>query len=106
MECLSLHSLEMRELPGDVMEVLKNMKEFNKDDIYKVSTVPQEIRTHRKGYTIGQFSLREEKIENLFASRKLDGTNLAAMLTVQIRLKVSRGRRLQVVNNVFRDDFM
>ena len=72
---LQLHSLERRRLRGDLIEVYKWVKGFNKGDISKVLIVNGPGRTRTNGYKLEKFRFKKEIGKNWFTNRVLDEWN-------------------------------
>ena len=49
---LKLHSLERRRIRGDLIEVFKWMKGFNKGEVGKIFTVSSQDRTRSNGFKL------------------------------------------------------
>ena len=72
---LQLHSLERRRVRGDLIEVFKWIKGFNKGDINKVLLVSTSNRTISNGYKLEKFRFRKEIGKNWFTNRVVDEWN-------------------------------
>ncbi len=82
---LNLHSLERRTLRGDLIEVYKWMKGYNKGDVNKILLVKEPGRTRGNCFKLDKFRFNKDIGKNWFTNRVLaKGTGLAAMLWVPI----------------------
>ena len=72
---LGLHSLERRRIRGDLIEVYKWIKGFNKGDISKVLIVSDQGRTRSNGYKLDKFRFNREIGRNWFTNRVVDEWN-------------------------------
>ena len=57
---LKLHSLERRRVRGDMIEVFKWFKGFNKGDINQVLIVCKQVKTCTNGYKLDKFRFNKE----------------------------------------------
>ena len=72
---LQLHSLERRRLRGDLIEVFKWVKGFNKGDISRVLIVSGPGVTRTNGFKLEKFRFRKEIGKNWFTNRVVDEWN-------------------------------
>ena len=56
---LNLHSLERRRVRGDLREVCKWVKDFNKGNINKIIIVKEIVRTRTNGFKLDNFRFRK-----------------------------------------------
>ena len=57
---LSLHSLERHRVRGDLIEVFKLVKGFNRRDINKIHIVKEQVRTRTNGFKLDKSKFRKE----------------------------------------------
>ena len=57
---LSLHSLERHRVRGDLIEVFKLVKGFNRRDINKIHIVKEQVRTRINGFKLDKSKFRKE----------------------------------------------
>ena len=72
---LKLHSLERRRVRGDLIEVFKWVKGFNKGDINKVLIVSGPGITRTNGYKLEKFRFKKELGKHWFTNRVVDEWN-------------------------------
>ena len=72
---LNLHSLERRRVRGDLIEVFKWIKGYNKGDANKVIIIKQQGRTRSNGYKLDKFRFKKEIGKNWFTNRVVDEWN-------------------------------
>ncbi len=72
---LNLHSLERRRLRGDLIEVYKWMKGYNKGDINKVLIVREQGRTRSNEFKLDKFRFSKDIGKNWFTNRVVDEWN-------------------------------
>ena len=60
MKILNLRSLERRKARGNLIEVFKWVKGFNKGDINKVIIVKEKVRTRTNGFRLDKFRCRKD----------------------------------------------
>ena len=72
---LNLHLLERRRVRGDLIEVYKWMKGYNKGDINKVLIVREQNRTRSNGFKLDKFRFNREIGKNWFTNRVVDEWN-------------------------------
>ena len=72
---LNLHSLERRRVRGDLIEVYKWVKGFNKGDLSKVLIVNEQSRTRSNGFKLDKFRFKKEIGRNWFTNRVVDEWN-------------------------------
>ena len=70
-----VHSLERRRLRGDLIEVYKWVRGFNKGDISKVLIVSGPGGTRTNGFKLEKFRFRKEIGKNWFTNRVVDEWN-------------------------------
>lgn len=75
LERLQLHSLERRRLRGDLIEVFKWVRGFNKGDISKVLIVSDPGITRTNGFKLDKFRFKKEIGRNWFTNRVVDEWN-------------------------------
>ena len=66
---LNLHSLERRRVRGDLIEVFKWVKGYNKGDLEKVLTFSQQGITRSNGFKLEKIRFRKEIGRNWFSNR-------------------------------------
>ena len=71
----NLHSLERRRLRGDLIEVFKWYKGFNKGDMNVVLRISSGDRTRNNGFKLEKFRFRKEMGRNWFSDRVFDEWN-------------------------------
>ena len=69
---LKLHSLERRRVRGDLIEVFKWVKDFNKGKVLMISS---QNRTRSNGFKLEKCRFRKEIGRNWFINRVVDGWN-------------------------------
>ncbi len=71
---LDLHSLKRRRVRGDLIEVFKWMKGYNKGDINKVLIVREHCRTRSNGFKLDnlRFNKDREKLVNQQGSGQVE----------------------------------
>ena len=72
---LKLHSLERRRVRGDLIEVFKWVKGFNKWDVRKVLTIRSQDRTRNNGFKLEKCIFSKEIGRNWFTNRVVDDWN-------------------------------
>ena len=72
---LNLHSLERRRVRGDLMEVFKWIKGYNRGDINKVLIFSEHGRTRSNGFKLDKFRFRKEIGRNWFTNRVVEEWN-------------------------------
>ena len=60
LKLLKLHSVERRTVRGDLIEVFKYVKGFNKGDVGKVLTVSSQDRTRNNGFKLEKCRFSKE----------------------------------------------
>ena len=91
---LKLHSLERRRLRGDLIEVFKWYRGYNKGDISKVLRVSNQDRTRNNGFKIEKGRFKKEIGKNWFANRVVDEWNGLSSQVVGAKTIESFKRRL------------
>ena len=69
LKLLKLHSLERRRVRGDLIEVFKWVKGFNKGDVGKVLTISSQDRTRSNGFKREKSRFNKEIDRNWFTNR-------------------------------------
>ena len=69
LKSLNLHSLERRRVRGDLIEVFKWVKGFNKGDLNKVLILKEQGRTRTNGYKLDKFRFMKDVGKNWFTNR-------------------------------------
>ena len=72
---LKLHSLERCRVRGDMIEILKWVKGFNKGDVGKVLTISSQDRTRSQGFKLEKCRFSKEIGRNWFTNRVVDDWN-------------------------------
>ena len=72
---MKLRSLERRRLRGDLIEVLKWVKGFNKGDVGKVISISSRDRTRNNGFKLVKCRFNKEIGRNWFTNRVVDDWN-------------------------------
>ena len=72
---LNLHSLERRRVRGDLIEVFKWVKGFNKGDMNKVFIVKEEVRTRIHGFKLDKFRFRKDIGKKKFTNSVVEEWN-------------------------------
>ena len=72
---LNLHSLERRRVRGDMIEVFKWIKGFNKGDVSKVLIANEQNRTRSNGFKLKKFRFKKEIGRYWFTNRVVDEWN-------------------------------
>ena len=91
---LNLHSLERRRVRGDMIEVYKWMKGYNKGDINKVLMVREQGRTRSNGFKLDKFRFNKDIGKNWFTNRVVDEWNGLSTHVVSANTLDSFKRRL------------
>ena len=73
---LGLHSLERRRTRGDMIEVFKWSKGFNKSDITEVLKLSENDRTRTNGFKLDKFRFRKDIGKHWFGNRVVDMWNV------------------------------
>ena len=94
LKMLKLHSLERRRLRGDLIEVFKWYRGYNKGDISKVLRVSKQDRTRNNGFKIEKGRFKKEIGKNWFANRVVDEWNGLSSQVVGAKTIESFKRRL------------
>lgn len=69
---LNLHSLERRNVRGDLTEVLKWMKGFNNGGVNRVLVVKEQSRTRSNEFKIDQFGFLNDIDKNWITNKMVD----------------------------------
>ena len=72
---LNLHSLKRRKVRGDLKEVFKWVKGFNKGNINKIIIVKEKVRTRTNGFKLDKFRYRKDIGKNWFTNRVVEELN-------------------------------
>ena len=72
---LNLHTLERRRVRGDLIEVYKWVKGFNRGELGKVLIVSEQRRTRSNGCKLDKFRFRKEIGKNWFTNRVVNEWN-------------------------------
>ena len=75
LKLLKLHSLERRRVRGDLIEVFKWIKGFNKGEVGKVLTAFNQGRTRSNGFKLEKRRFRKEIGKNWFTNRVVNEWN-------------------------------
>ena len=75
LKLLKLHSLERRRLRGDLIEVFKWYRGFNKGDVSKILRISNQDRTRSNGFKLEKFRFKKEIGRNWFSNRVVDECN-------------------------------
>ena len=94
LRALNLHSLERRRARGDLIEVFKWMKGFNKGDINKILKVKDLTRTRGHGFKLDKFRFRKEIGKWWFSNRVVNDWNRLSSHVVEANTLESFKRRL------------
>ena len=94
LKSLNLHSLERRRIRGDLIEVYKWVKGFNKGDINKVLIVKEQGRTRNNGYKLDKFRFKKDIGKNWFTNRVVNEWNRLGEHVVSAETIDSFKRRL------------
>ncbi len=101
---LNLHSLERRRLRGDLIEVYKWMKGYNKGDINKVLIVRERGRTRSNGSKLDKFRFNKDIGKNWFTNRVMDEWNRLSIHVVSANTMDSFKRRLGISSWIGKTD--
>ena len=94
LKLLNLHSLERRRLRGDLIEVFKWYRGYNKGDVDKVLRISSHNRSRNNGFKLEKFRFRKEIGRNWFANRVVDEWNGLSKQVVSARTVGGFKRRL------------
>ena len=72
---LNLHSLERRRLKGDLIEVFKWYRGYNKGDVSRIVRISNLDRTGNDGFKIEKNRYKKEIRKNWFSNRVVDEWN-------------------------------
>ena len=72
---LNLHTLERRRVRGELIEVFKWVKGYNKGDLGKVLILSEHDRTRSNGFKLDKYRFRKEIGRNWFTNRVVDEWN-------------------------------
>ena len=75
LKLLKLHSLERRWVRGDLIEVFKWVKGFNKGDVGKVLMISSQDRKKNNGFKLEKCRFNKEIGRNWFTTRVVDDWN-------------------------------
>ena len=91
---LNLHSLERRRLRGDLIEVFKWYRGYNKGDVSKILRVSNQDRTRNNGFKIEKSRFKKDIGKNWFSNRVVDEWNGLSSQVVSAKTIESFKRRL------------
>ena len=91
---LNLHSLERRRLRGDLIEVFKWYRGYNKGDVSKILRISNQDRTRNNGFKIEKSRYKKELGKNWFSNRVVDEWNRLSSQVVGAKTIESFKRRL------------
>ena len=91
---LNLHSLERRRLRGDLIEVFKWYRGYNKGDVNRILRVSNQDRTRNNGFKIDKYRYKKEIGRNWFSNRVVDEWNGLNSQVISARTIESFKRRL------------
>ena len=91
---LNLHSLERRRLRGDLIEVFKWYRGYNKGDVSKILRISNQDRTRNNGFKIEKSRYKKELGKNWFSNRVVDEWNKVSSQVVGVKTIESFKRRL------------
>ena len=91
---LGLHSLERRRLRGDLIEVFKWYRGYNKGDVSKILRISNQDRTRSNGFKLEKSRFKKELGKNWFANRVVDEWNRLSNQVVSAKTLESFKRRL------------
>ena len=75
LKLLKLHTLERRRVRGDLIEVFKWIKGYNKGEVGKVLTAINQGRTRSNGFKLEKRRFRKEIGKNWFTNRVVNDWN-------------------------------
>ena len=91
---LKLHSLERRRVRGDLFQVFKWVKGFNKGDVGKVLRISSQDRIRNNGFKLEKRRFRKEIGLDWFTNRVVDDWNRVSHQVVSAKTIGSFKRRL------------
>ena len=91
---LNLHSLERRRLRGDLIEVFKWYRGYNKGDVNIILRISNQDRTRNNGFKLEKSRYKKEIGKNWFSNRVVDKWNALSGQVVSARKIESFKRRL------------
>ena len=91
---LNLHSLERRRLRGDLIEVFKWYRGYNKGDVSKILKISSQDRTRSNGFKLEKSRYKKELGKNWFSNRVVDEWNRLSSQVVGAETIESFKRRL------------
>ena len=95
LKLLKMHSAERRRVRGDLIEVFKWVKGFNKGDVGKVFTmISRQDRTRNNGFKLEICKFNKEIGRNWFTNRVVDDWNRLSQWVVNAQTIGSFKRRL------------
>ena len=94
LKSLNLHSLERRRTRGDLIEVFKWMKGFNKGDVNKILKVRELGRNRSHGFKLDKFRFRKEIGRWWFSNRVVNDWNSLSSHVVEANTIECFKRRL------------
>ena len=102
LKLLNLHSLERRRIRGDMIEVFKWQKGYNKGDVDKIIKVSEQTRTRNNGFKLEKVRFQREIGRHWFSNRVVDYWNGLSGQIVSVESLGSFKRRLD--QGMDRDD--
>ena len=94
LKMLNLHSLERRRLRGDLIEVFKWYRGYNKGDVNRILRINNQDRTRNNGFKLEKSRYKKEIGKNWFSNRVVDKWNALSGQVVSARSIESFKRRL------------
>ena len=96
LEHLNLYSLERRRVTGDLIEVFKWVKGFNKMDINKILIIKEKVRTRTNGFKLDKFRFRKDIFKNWFTNGLVEEWNKLSKHVVSATTVNSFKKRLDI----------
>ena len=93
---LNLHSLERRRIRGDLIEMFKWVKGFNKGNINKVLLVKEKVKTRTNGFKLDKFRYWKDVGKNWFTNRVVEEWNKLSKHVVSVRTVYTLEKRLDI----------
>ena len=94
LKLLNLHSLERRRVRGDLIEVFKWFRGYNKGDVSETLIVSNQERTRSNGFKLDKWRFNTEIGRNWFTNRVVDEWNRLSSQVVSANSIDSFKRRL------------
>ena len=94
LKMLNLHSLERRRLRGDLIEVFKWYRGYNKGDVNRILRISNQDRTRNNGFKLEKSRYKKEIGKNWFSNRVVDKWNALSGQVVSARTIESFKTRL------------